>query len=92
MIDSTHVERQIVRAKQNIVSDMDGEKVMLDIASGKYYNLGAVGGAIWDLLEQPMTVKQLVDELVKQYDVEQAVCEEQVLAFLEQLSAEGLIQ
>lgn len=92
MIDSIDLERLIVRTSQNIVSDMDGEKVMLDIESGKYYNLGKVGGAIWDLLEQPITVAQLVDQLMSQYDVERDVCEQQVLAFLKQLSAEGLIQ
>lgn len=92
MIDSIQLERQIVRASQNIVSDMDGEKVMLDIASGKYYNLGTVGGVIWDLLEHPMTVAELVDALMEQYDVERSVCEQQVLVFLQQLFAEGLVQ
>jgi len=30
----------------NIVSNMDGEKVMLSIKNGKYYNLGEIGGFI----------------------------------------------
>lgn len=36
-IDVNHV---IVQVEGNIVSDMDGEKVMLSIKNGKYYNLG----------------------------------------------------
>ena len=28
---------------------MDGEKVMLSINNGKYYNLGEIGGDIWEL-------------------------------------------
>ena len=32
------LENMIVQSKGNIVSDMDGEKVMLSINNGKYYN------------------------------------------------------
>ena len=39
----------------NIVSDMDGEKVMLSIQSGKYYNLGTLGGEIWELMKEPIS-------------------------------------
>ena len=34
---------------------MDGEKVMLSIEKGKYYNLGLLGGVIWELIESPIT-------------------------------------
>ncbi len=37
----------ISQMEGNIVSDMDGETVMLCIQSGKYYNLGELGGEIW---------------------------------------------
>lgn len=33
-----------VQGTGNIVSDMGGEKVMLSVLNGKYYNLGEVGG------------------------------------------------
>ena len=41
---------QIVQSEENIVSDMDGEKVMLNVRKGKYYNLGETG-EIWDLIK-----------------------------------------
>ena len=75
----------------NIVSDMDGEKVMLSIQSGKYYNLGALGGEIWELIKEPISFEELVTTLLSRYDVGQAECEEQVAAFLNQLLEEGLI-
>jgi hypothetical protein len=71
---------------------MDGEKVMMNIQSGKYYNLGQVGGRIWDLLTDPVPVRLLISKLLQEYDVEQAECEAQVHAFLEQLYREGLIR
>ena len=29
---------------------MGGEKVMLSVKNGKYYNLGEIGGEIWELI------------------------------------------
>lgn len=77
--------------EQNIVSDMDGEKVMLSIRNGKYYNLGAVGGRIWDFLGSPISARQIVDLLLSEYNVERTVCELHVISFLEHLWKEGLI-
>lgn len=82
---------RIVREQGNIVSDMDGEKVMMNIDNGNYYNLGRIGGRIWDLVGTPISAVELVTALMSEYDVEQTVCEEQVISFLKLLSDEGLI-
>lgn len=44
------LETVLVQREGNIASDMDGEKVMLNVKNGKYYNLGEVGGEIWSAL------------------------------------------
>ncbi|MFJ8265550.1 lasso peptide biosynthesis PqqD family chaperone [Peribacillus asahii] len=81
----------ISQVEGNIVSDMDGEKVMLSIQNGKYYNLGQVGGDIWSLIKDPISVQQIVSSLQSIYDISQKECEEQVISFLEKLQDEGLI-
>ena len=81
----------IVQTPGNIVSDMDGEKVMLSIEKGKYYNLGVLGGVIWELIESPITGDELVKQLLEEYDVDQKECEEEVLSFLNHLKDEELI-
>jgi hypothetical protein len=83
---------EVVQGKGNIVSEMGGEKVMLSIENGKYYNLGEVGGEIWELIQEPIKVNQVVSILMTNYEVEQADCEEQVISFLNQLNEEGLIE
>ncbi|WP_459500045.1 lasso peptide biosynthesis PqqD family chaperone [Bacillus sp. C1] len=85
------LECRVVQSTGNIVSDMDGEKVMLNVQKGKYYNLGEMGGDIWDLIKEPITVTQLIATLLSNYDVERMNCEEQVLSFLECLFQENLI-
>ena len=83
--------RKYVQKDGNVVSDMDGEKVMLSVHNGKYYNLGEVGGLIWELLNEPKSVNDLVDKLIEEYDVSPAECESQVRSFLDMLKKENLI-
>jgi hypothetical protein len=86
------VNNLIRQSKGNIVSNMNGEKVMLSVANGKYYNLGKLGGQIWDLIEEPKTIYQLVSQLMSEYDVDILKCEEQVISFLDQLLEQELIE
>jgi hypothetical protein len=91
MIDNITLEYLVVQKPGNIVTDMDGEKVMMNILNSKYYNLGNNGGRIWELIKAPMSIHELIETLMNEYEVEQSICEEHVLTFLSHLSSEGLI-
>jgi|DewCreStandDraft_2_1066082.scaffolds.fasta_scaffold12082_2 hypothetical protein len=85
------IDRPLMQNQGNVVSDMDGDIVMLNIQHGKYYNLGAIGGRIWGLLGSPTSSHQIIEVLLNEYQVDKTACQQQVVDFLEQLSAEGLI-
>ncbi|CAM4182965.1 hypothetical protein FHS16_000095 [Paenibacillus endophyticus] len=89
--ESITLSDMIVSCEQNIVSDMGGEKVMLSIRNGNYYNLGTTGGRIWDFLGETISVQEIVDRLLSEYDVDQTECERQVIAFLDHMRKEGLV-
>ncbi len=86
------LDQYVNQVKGNIVTNMGDEKVMLSVTTGKYYNLGEIGGVIWDLIETKIEVNQLISTLLSIYEVDQAVCEEHVISFLEPLLEEGLIE
>lgn len=88
---SISLNDSFVQQKGNVVSDMDGETVMLNIQRGKYYNLGEVGGIIWKLMEQPVSGQHIVAHLLSEYEVEDRECERQVMTFIEHVLEEGLI-
>lgn len=92
MTKTIHGGQQVVQSAGSVVSDMNGEKVMFSVNSGKYFNLGAIGGRVWELIASPIPVSSLVDELVSEYDVDRSACEEQVAAFLKNLQEEALIE
>ncbi len=74
-----------------IVSDMDGEKVMMSVENGKYYSLGYIGGEIWEMISKPILLETIIEKLTSIYKVETAKCKEQVVSFLSSLHKEQLI-
>lgn len=94
MIKSRNISKEhtVCQVGGNIVSDMSGEKVMLSVRKGKYYNLGELGGEIWERIKEPMLVKEIITILMDMYEVQENDCEQQVMSFLDHLLEEGLIQ
>jgi hypothetical protein len=88
---SLSLDQIVTQRKGNIVSNMGGEKVMLSIENGKYYNLGEVGGDIWDSIEAPLSISELVGKLITNYEIDKDTCINHVLTFLEMLKEEELI-
>ncbi|GIQ69782.1 lasso peptide biosynthesis PqqD family chaperone [Xylanibacillus composti] len=82
----------VVQTNGHLVSDMDGEKVMMSVNTGKYYNLGTVGGRIWELIASPVQVQHLIEQLMEEYEIDVDTCRTQVLEFLQMLLKEDLIQ
>lgn len=81
----------IVREKSIIASDMDGEMVMMSIETGKYYNLGKIGGMIWNLIETPILVSELIKLLIEKFEVDEKKCIEDTIPFLNQIAQHKLI-
>lgn len=91
-IHTISINNTLVQCEGNVVSDMDGEKVMLNIQQGKYYNLGQVGGDIWTAIRRPATVNEIVGSIMSTYEIAADVCEQDVIAFLQHMLDEKLIR
>ncbi len=82
----------VVVSKDQVSADLTGEAAILDLKSGVYYGLDAVGARIWDLLQEPKTVNDIRDAILEEYDVEPERCERDLLTLLQELAAAGLIE
>ena len=65
----------LVALKEQVSTPLNQETVLLNLKSGKYYSLNRVGGLIWELLQTPQTLSQIVDALLDRFDVDRARCE-----------------
>jgi hypothetical protein len=82
----------VVAARDQVSSDLGKEVAILDLKAGVYYGLDAVAARIWNLIQEPRTVNEIRDILLEEYEVEPERCERDLLALLERLAAEGLIE
>ena len=82
----------VVQAPDLVTANIEGEKVMMSIKKGKYFGLDSIGSRIWEFIEKPHTVREVVSELQKEYDVEEKDYQQDVLAFLCKLKAQGLVE
>jgi hypothetical protein len=82
----------VAATKDQVSSDVGGETILLSMQSAMYYGLDPVGSRIWELVREPIGVLEIRDVIAREYDVELERCEADVLAFLQELAAKGLIE
>jgi hypothetical protein len=82
----------VVAAKDQVSCDLEGEAAILNLKNGVYYGLNPVGARVWELIQEPHTVVEVRDVVLEEYDVEPDCCERDLLALLEDLAAEGLLE
>jgi hypothetical protein len=86
-------ETSVVAATSDQVSsDLEDEKVILHLEDGTYYGLNAVGARIWDLIQEPTPVREVCEQLVREYDVEAETCQRDLMAVLRDLADHHLIE
>jgi len=90
--NSVNLNSRVARSEEILTSDLDDELAMMSIEHGTYSGLDAIGTEIWHLLEKPLTVSEICDEMMARYDVERDVCEKDVLAFLDDLASDHTIR
>ena len=72
-------------------TDLDGEKVMMNLDKGEYFMMNEVGSRIWDIIEQPINVRQVIETLYNEYEVDEKTCMDTVIEFLGRLDNADLI-
>lgn len=70
---------------------IEGEAILINLATGIYHSLGGAGGAAWSLIEQECTLRELVAALVARYDVDAAQAETDLRDLVAALVAERLV-
>lgn len=85
------LESRITRLPAPVATEFDGEMVIMDIERGQYYGMARTARRIWDLIESGTTPARICRQLTEQYDVPEARCRQEVMAFLEKLLREQLI-
>lgn len=86
-----NVNTKVCQYKEIDDVDLNGEKVMMNLDKGKYFALNPVGSRIWDIMREEIYVKDILNILLEEYDVDKETCVNNVLNYLGILEDEELI-
>jgi len=82
-----------IQRDPDVIAAKVGEDIMMvSIANGFYYGVSDVAREIWEAIERPKKISDLIDDLAGSYNVDRSLCEEQTLSFLDSLLTERLLQ
>lgn len=85
------VQGRAIRINESVVvAELDNETVLLDVDAGIYYGLNELGSQIWKLLVEGKSEDEIVADLLAEYEVDVAALRQDVVDFLDRLSATGL--
>jgi len=70
----------------------DGQSYCLRHGDQKLLKMNGIGLDIWDLLEYPTTVAEMVTHLVASYEVDASLCRDATVQFVDELERFGLVQ
>jgi hypothetical protein len=86
-----HDNAIIKRQSDLVFSKIDDEIIMMSIKNGEYYGLDNIGSRIWEIIEKPVTLKEVVEMLKNEFEVTDEQCRSDVIGFLSALINKELV-
>ncbi|MBC7813834.1 MAG: PqqD family protein, partial [Burkholderiales bacterium] len=78
----------VVAGKEQIATEMGDDVVILGLKTGAYYGLSEVGASIWKAIQQPISISQIREVIMDEYEIDADQCTQDILELLERLTAE----
>lgn len=75
-----------------IFRELDGEAIILNLATGIYFGLDEVGTRLWALVTEAGPLRRAVDVMADEYDVDRPALEADVIELAAGLIDKGLVQ
>jgi len=92
-VDRTILDRTILRPSPNVQgTSMEGETVLLDLSTGRYYTLNRLGSVIWEHCTGHNTISDIHAVLCDRFEVSPDRALDDLVALINQLVKEGLLQ
>lgn len=71
---------------------LEGEALLVDLASGRFFGLDPVGTFVWEGIEEEVPVADLVERVTAEFRVDAGRAERDLLALLGDLARRGLVE
>jgi hypothetical protein len=91
-VSSASLDRRLRVSDDVVFRELEGEAVLLNLASGLYFGLDAIGTRIWQLLGEHQTLQAVFDQMLQEFEVDDQTLRSDLLALVDRLMAHGLVQ
>ena len=82
-----------VRRNEFVMVEMEEGLVVLMIETGKYFQINrSTGRIIWQALEKPCSVDEIVELLLLRFQVSKDICHDETRRFVGELEKAGMVQ
>lgn len=81
----------LTRDSNTLSTEVDGEAVLMNVESGKYFNLDPIGSRIWSLLEKPISLAALQSQLLAQFEGDETTIRSESQSYIDDLITRGLV-
>jgi hypothetical protein len=75
-----------------LIQELQGESVLLNVNSGRYFGLDEVGTRMWAVLTSSESIEQACETLLAEYDVEGEKLRQDVMELIAKLVEHGLVE
>jgi hypothetical protein len=83
---------RIVRSSESIWRVIEKEVVILTPESSTLHVLNELGTRIWEIIDRPIQVEELISKIVSEYEVDEKTAKEDILDFLFSLAEIGALK
>ena len=80
-----------LKHEEIVAKVLDGEAVVIDLSNGAYYTTDTVGGAIWSMFENGLSVAEITSALTECYEVAAARAQADVSRMATEIVDAGLM-
>jgi len=87
-----NLKTTVKRVEDMVCADLNDMTVMMSIENGNYYGLDDIATVIWNIIEEPLKVGDLIDKLVQEFEISAEECEKDVISFLNELEEQNLLE
>ena len=93
VVDRAKLDLTILRPSPDVQgTTMEGETVLLDLSTGRYYTLNRLGSVIWEHCTGHSTMSDIYAVLCDRFDVAPERALDDLVALVNHLVEEGLLQ
>lgn len=82
----------MIRKNDNLcISEKNNEIVILNMKSGNFFGLQDVSYDIWQAIEKYQDIELVIDEIVRNYNVDRKEAERDVINLIKEMKENGLV-